>query len=417
MQIAKYSFGTGDRFGLSGKAQLAAIQLAAEKGLQLDIVWNKSHREHTIVGTDQRAVRQEADSAIRSQNWKGGYFVDADHIGLDNVDLFLDSSDFFTLDVADFIGGQADPQRISVFIKKHPELIGKLHIPAIEEPLLVDQKLLESIVATYLPAIHQAGKIYRHILANKGEGNFIVEVSMDETETPQTPLELLVILAGLADEQVPLQTIAPKFSGRFNKGVDYVGDVKRFTREFDQDLAIVSHAVQLYGLDPALKLSIHSGSDKFSIYGPIRALLKKHNAGIHVKTAGTSWLEELIGLAEAEGEALEIVKEIYKAAYSRYEELCAPYSTVIDIEYTALPTPEKFASWSGERIASMLRHDQSCGHYDLNLRQLLHVAYKIAAEMGPPYLTALTNNSDIIARNVTENLYTRHIVPLFLAQD
>ncbi len=124
---------------------------------------------------------------------------------------------------------------------------------------------------------------------------------MDETDSPQTPPELLVILAALADEKIPMQTIAPKFTGRFNKGVDYVGDLAQFEKEFQQDLAVIAFAIDKYGLPANLKLSVHSGSDKFSIYAPIRRGLAKFDAGLHIKTAGTSWLEEVIGLAEAGG--------------------------------------------------------------------------------------------------------------------
>ena len=117
----------------------------------------------------------------------------------------------------------------------------------------------------YLLAVQDAGKIYRHIAENKGEGKLIAEVSMDETDAPQTPPELLIILAALADEGVKAQTIAPKFTGRFNKGVDYVGDLTQFEKEFNDDLAVIAHAVARYGLPANLKLSVHSGSDKFSL--------------------------------------------------------------------------------------------------------------------------------------------------------
>ena len=154
-----------------------------------------------------------------------------------------------------------------------------------------------------------------------------------------------IILAAMADEKIPLQTIAPKFTGRFNKGVDYVGDVKQFEKEFNEDLAVIAFAIQKYGLPPSLKLSVHSGSDKFSIYEPMRRALKKFDAGVHIKTAGTTWLEELIGLAEAGGDGLEIAKEIYAYAIEHVDEFCAPYATVIDIDQAKLP-----ARGGGERL-------------------------------------------------------------------
>lgn len=414
MKLAKYSFGTGDRFGLQGRAQLTAVEKARAKGIDLAIVWNKSHREHTIIGTDQRVLRREANDAVTALDYTGQYLVDADHIGLDTVDLFMESSDFFTLDVADCIGKKASDESLAAFIEKMNRFIGTLDIAAISTPLVVSAELLMQIAEKYLYAVQEAAKIYRYIAAKKGIGNFVTEVSMDETAEPQSPVEMLFILAALSAEQVPLQTIAPKFSGRFNKGVEYLGDVAQFKREFEEDLCVIAYAVEKFGLPANLKLSVHSGSDKFSIYGPIRELLRQHNAGIHVKTAGTTWLEELIGLAEAGGSGLEIAKQVYAASFDRFDELCSPYFSVIDIEREKLPSPAEVQNWTSEQYVNALRHDQSCLEYNLNVRQLLHVGYKVAAEMGDVYLDALTSNEDIVAKNVTENLYDRHIVPLFL---
>ena len=132
MQIAKYSLGTGDRFGLQGKAQLAAIEKARRRGVELSIVWNKSHREHCIVGSSPQDVRNEADKAVKDLNYQGQYFVDADHIGIDNVDLFMDSSDFFTLDVADFIGRKSDKKSLTAFLEKQSS--GPAHIASLLRP-------------------------------------------------------------------------------------------------------------------------------------------------------------------------------------------------------------------------------------------------------------------------------------------
>ena len=414
MEIAKYSIGTGDRFGLQGQAQLVAVQKALNEGAELAIVWNKSHREHSIVGTSQSAVMAEAEQAVRELNWKGQYFVDADHIGLGNVDLFVESSDFFTLDVADFIGKKSEDANLKAFVDKYRSLTGELAVPGIDQPLLISEDLLQTIAEKYLYAIEEAGKIYRHVAVQKGSGNFITEVSMDETAEPQSPIEMLFILAAMADENIPAQTIAPKFSGRFNKGVDYIGDVGLFRQEFEEDLCVIKYAVKHFGLPENLKLSVHSGSDKFSIYQPIRELIKKHDAGIHVKTAGTTWLEELIGLAEAGGEGLVLAKQIYASSYERFDELCTPYASVIDINRSVLPTPAELQGWTGEQYVNALRHDQSCAAYDTNLRQLLHVGYKVAAELGERYLNALAENEAVVAKNVTENLFDRHIRPLFL---
>jgi len=414
MILEKYSFGIGDRFCHQGKAQLSALMKAKEQGLNITPVWNKSNREHTIIGTTPADTRQEALDAVNVLKWDGPYFVDADHIGPGNVDRFIESSDFFTLDVADFIGRPADKSDVDDFVKKYSRYIGSLAVESIEQNLEITEEQIRAIAVKFLLAVRQAGEIYRHIANAKGTDNFITEVSMDETDQPQTPVEMLFILAAIADEGIPAQTIAPKFTGRFNKGVDYVGDVAGFTKEFEEDLAVVAFAVKEFGLPGNLKLSIHSGSDKFSIYAPIAEALKKFDAGLHVKTAGTTWLEELIGLAMAGGDGLSIAKEIYAKALLRYGELCGPYATVIDIDTAELPTAEEVDKWDGQSFASALRHDQSCEQYNPNFRQLLHVGYKVAAEMGTRYTNALHRHEAIIAQNVSENIYERHIKPVFI---
>lgn len=412
-QLDKYTFGVGDRFGHQGRAQLRALLQARDLGVEIAPVWNKSHREHTIIGTEPGAVRAEADAAVAALSYNGNHYVDADHIGLGNVDLFLEASDFFTLDVADFIGEAAAPEALDAFLKENLSYVGSLQIPGIDESFAVDEGELRRIGETYLRGVEEAGKIYRHIAVAKGEGTFVTEVSMDETVSPQTPLELFFILAMVAREGIPAQTIAPKFSGRFNKGVDYVGPVEAFAAEFAADLAVIRHAVATFGLPADLKLSVHSGSDKFSIYGAIGTALREADAGLHLKTAGTTWLEELIGLALAGGEGLQIAREVYAAAHSRFDELCGPYATVIDIDPARLPAPEAVAAWNGEEYAAALRHDPECAAYNPHVRQLLHVGYKVAAEMGEQYLNALKAHEAVVGQNVTENLLERHIRRIF----
>lgn len=406
--------GIGDRFARQGKAQLAAFVRAKQLGIEVTPVWNKSNREHLIVHSAPESVRREADAAVKALEWTGPYFVDADHIGLATVDPFVPWSDFFTIDVADSIGKPANDADIRAFVDECGRFAGSLSIPGINRPLEVSQSRIESIARKYLLATQEAGKVYRHIEAIKGKAKFIAEVSMDETDQPQTPVELLFILAALAREGVPVQTIAPKFTGRFNKGVDYVGKIGQFEKEFNDDLAVIAVAVQTFDLPQDLKLSVHSGSDKFSIYAAIRKTIRRHNAGLHLKTAGTTWLEELIGLASAEGEGLQIVKDVYAQALDRFDELCGPYANVIDIDRSKLPSPREVAGWSGDEFAAALRHDPSDRRYNPNLRQLLHVGYKVAAQMGQRYTGALEKYESTIAKNVTENIFERHLKPLFI---
>ncbi len=414
MRLKKYSIGTGDRFGCQGKAQLKAIIKAQENDVDIAIVWNKSHREHLVTKSTPADVLKEAQNAVRDLNWKGNYYIDADHIGISNIDLFIDSSNYFTIDVAEFINEKASEAEINTFVEKYENLIGKLFISNIKEPLRINKEQLRAIAEKYLYAVKEAGRVYRKIEKSKGKDNYIIEISMDETNEPQAPIEILFILAAIADEKIPIQTIAPKFSGRFNKGVDYEGNIEHFSEELEIILALIQFAKKKFSLPDNLKLSLHSGSDKFSIYNIINKAIKKYNTGIHLKTSGTTWLEELIGLAMAGDEGLEIAKEIYIKAHGRFDELCTPYATVIDINKDKLPYPEIVKNWTSEEYSRALRHDLSCKDYNRNFRQLLHVGYKIAAEMGSRYIKTLKKYDEIIARNVTENIYERHLKRLFL---
>jgi hypothetical protein len=412
--LEKYSLGIGDRFAHQAKAQLRACLMAARQGVEVIPVWNKSNREHVTIGSEPASARAAADAAVVALGWTAPYHVDADHIRLETVDRFIPHSDYFTIDVADWIGKPAATQAVDAFVDRHPELSGRVSIPGIERPLNTTRGQVEQTARQYLVAVQEAAKIHRYIASAKGEGKFITEVSMDETDNPQTPPELLLILAALADEGIPVQAIAPKFTGRFNKGVDYVGDVERFEQEFVQDLAVLRHGVETYGLPTTLKLSVHSGSDKFSIYGPMGRAVARAGAGLHLKTAGTTWLEEVIGLAEAGGNGLALAKEIYAGALEHVEELCAPYAAVIDIHRSELPSPRTVQGWSSEEFVSALRHAPKNPRLNSHFRQLLHVGYKVAARMEQRYLRALEEHEEVIARNVTENLFERHIRPLFL---
>jgi len=414
LKLNKYSVGVGDRFAHQARAQLQACVKTLEQGVEVVPVWNKSNREHNIIGSEPSSVRAAADAAVKALGWKLPYFCDADHITAATVERFLAPCDFFTFDVADFIGQPAKASDIESFVKRHPELKGSIELAGADQAFEITPQLLVQAAQKFLAAVKKAGEVHQIVLKAKGAGNFIPEVSMDETDRAQSPVELLIILAAIADEGIPVQTIAPKFSGRFNKGVDYVGDAGQFEREMALDVAAIAYAVKQYGLPDNLKLSVHSGSDKFSIYPAIHATMKRLNVGVHLKTAGTTWLEELIGLAEAGGEGLALAKEVYAEALAHMEELCGPYATVIDIDPAKLPSADEVRGWTSEQYTSALRHVEKDPAYNPSVRQLLHVGFKVAAKMGPRYLQLLEANESVIARNVTENLYDRHIAPVFL---
>lgn len=412
-KLGKYSIGLGDRFGHQGGAQLKAIMEAGKKGIDITPVWNKSNREHNIIGTQPEDVRKEADSVTTKAGFKNPYFVDADHINLDTVDRFIASSDFFTIDVASYIGKKAEEGDIKSFVKGATKFAGDLKIPGIKKPIKVTDHKIQEVAEKYLFAAIKAWEIYRKIEKAKGNGNFVTEVSMDEVPDPQTPVELFFILKMLGEESIPVQTIAPKFSGRFNKGVDYVGDTDKFEEEFESDLMVIDYAVHQFGLPENLKMSVHSGSDKFAIYPVIGKIIDKHKKGLHLKTAGTTWLEEVIGLAESGGKALDFVKEVYVKSLEKIDELCAPYADVIDINISKLPSEKEVAKWNSVKFAASLRHVPGNKDYNPNMRQLVHVAYKMAAMKMDEYFKLLDANEKVVSQCVYENIYHRHICRLF----
>jgi len=414
MELEKYSIGIGDRFGFEGAAQLRALQKAEALGVQIVPVWNKSNREHTIIGTSPEDTRHEAEEAVKACNWQRAYYVDADHISLETVDGFLSSSNFFTIDVADYLGKLASADAIASFLRDMQPFKGTLVIPGISTPFSVTDDRLKGIAQKYLYAAEEASRVYRYIADRKGVGRFVAEVSLDEANSPQTPDELFFILAAIARERIPLQTIAPKFTGSFLKGVDYVGDIDKFRCEFEDDLAVLASAIKTFDLPRNLKLSIHSGSDKFSLYPIINQAIRKFDAGLHLKTSGTTWLEEVIGLAASDGEGLRLAKEVYAEAFKRVDELCRPYLTVVDIDNRRLPNPKQVDSWNAVQYTEALRHDESSENYNLHFRQLVHVGYKVAAEMNGRFTSLLQAYRSEIEPKVTINIFDRHIQPLFL---
>ena len=410
--IDQFSFGIGDRFGKQGKALLKAFQLANLKGIAITPVWNKSNREHETIDTEPESVRIEADEAVKALGWKGNYLVDADHINLDSVEKFIPHSDFYTIDVAEYIGKKADDPMIKAFVDFCKVFIGELSVPGIDQPFNITENLIKEYATIYLRAVAMASETYGKIKLLK-DGDFVTEISMDEVAEAQKPLEIFFILAAIAFHKIPVDTFAPKFSGRFNKGVDYQGDLGQFEKEFEEDLSIIKFAIEKFGLKNNLKLSIHTGSDKFSIYPIMGKLIRKHDMGLHVKTAGTTWLEELAGVSMSGEKGLSFAKKIYQEAYERREALTKPYANVIEVKEEELPSADEVKNWDRHQFSESLIHDESNKKYNPSFRQLLHVGYKIAGENIKEFQELLKDNQ-LAEEYVTNNILRRHITPIFL---
>lgn len=411
--LKKFSFGVGDRFGEEGRAQLMALLKLREDGVEVTPVWNKSHREHETVKSQPSTVRKEADEAVKALSYTGSYFVDADHIDLQVVESYLPVSDFFTIDVADFIDKEPKKEEKDRFLQYMETFLQPFQIPGIPGEFIVSEEKREKMIRTFLFAAGKASEVYQFIADTKQGEEYVIEVSMDEVEDPQSPIELFYALACLSFYNVPVNTIAPKFTGRFNKGVDYEGDLQVFAKEFEEDLLVLEFAKKEFNLPQNLKLSIHSGSDKFSIYPVMKRLIFKHNTGLHVKTAGTTWLEEITVIAESGEDGFAFAVAVYEEALGRFEELTSPYPDVLDIDKSRLPAPENIKDEGGEKLAGALRHDEEDKLYNPHLRQLMHCAYKIAAEKEQEFYGLLKKYRTPIETAVTGNLYDKHLIPLF----
>lgn len=408
------SFGIGDRFGMQGTWQLKAFQMAEQEGRFIIPVWNKSYREHSLVKTVPEDVRNEADTAVKVSGWSRPYYVDADHINFETAEGFLASSDFFTIDVADRIGVAPGEDIIEDFKDRNRKYAGSLQIEGLKDPVSISQSFLSHIAGTFVPACIEATRIYRKIREGKGNVPFRVEVSMDEVDRPQSPAELFFILAELVHAGMIPDTIAPRFTGNFHKGVDYIGDLSEFEKEFEQDLLVIEQVRTEFGIEKEIRLSVHSGSDKFSIYPAIRKISCRHNRGIHLKTAGMTWLEEFTGLVISGNEGLGFAKFLYGEAYNRLAELTKPYLMVTNVQIKDLPEPEELNSWDAKRLAESVMHDSSCRSFNPALRQLMHLSYKIAAENFDDFSRLVHEHAETIGKRVTDNIYQRHIKPLFI---
>jgi hypothetical protein len=409
--LGKYSFGIGDRFYQQGIYLLDAFITSREQGIYVTPVWNKSYREHQMVHTHPDSVRKEADETVEKLKWSEPYLVDADHVTKETVSEFLPYADFFTLDVGNQLGHPVEKEDKESFIAHNSHWIGKNPIPELD--FTITRQFLVNFADSFLSAIHEVESIYDVIKANKKDQPFFVEISMDEVEVPQHPFEILFILKVLSDKKIPVNTIAPKFVGSFLKGVDYVGDLTHFQKEFESHLKVIRYAVQHFDCPPSLKLSIHTGSDKFSLYPIINALIKKYDCGLHLKTAGTTWLEEYIGVLRSGAEGLAFARDIACESLERFDELTSAYQHVLNIDRNQLPTIEDLQGWNETEFFESLYHDPAVNAYNPSFRQLIHTAYKLAAARKEAFIHLIQRNAVSVGKGVKRNILERHLIPLF----
>ena len=411
MQIPSFSFGFGDRFSLHGNAFISAIQEI--EGKSIFPVWNKSHTEYYRTGDKPQQMRDTIEKFRISSNWHGKYAQDADHVTLENIDEYVNSCDYFTIDVSSFIRKLAHYDEMDTFIKSNQKYIGRLEIPGMKDSFQVFENVITSYAGMYLLAAKKAGELYQYISEKRKGKPFITEISMDEVNYSHSPLELFFILNALAFYKVDFQLISPKFIGRFNKNIDYVGKIEQFEAELNMYLLIMQFAIQEFDLNKNLKLSLHSGSDKFSLFPIINKTLKKHNTGIHIKTSGIGWLTAISTISKKGKAELDLIRNFYRDAYLNFSEIITHFDKVTDINKHNLPEIDQVLKWQGEDFEEALTISESNKNYNPTFRQFMSCAYGVVANKPDLYKQFVKENIDEINQKIKIDLVELYFRPLF----
>jgi tagaturonate epimerase len=316
------SAGLGDRLGLATAGHVRAVRAAG--GSLAPIFAQQSIREMTRTGRSPQQVMDDATWGIFGEGWQGGAGADADHLKTSaDIDTCLAAGfTLFTIDPGDHVDGRAEtasPSELRELAAQLPPdhqprtsgLLGR-SCEVEGRTLHFDEPTLLKAAVKYGRAVAHVARLYRHLQHQAGQQPFELEVSVDETEQPTTPLEHIYLASELRRQGVAWVSLAPRYIGRFEKGVDYIGDLAAF----EADLAMHAAIARQFG---TYKLSLHSGSDKFSIYP---AAMRQTHGRVHLKTAGTSYLEALRTVAAL---APNLFCEIYAFAHERYETDRASY--------------------------------------------------------------------------------------------
>jgi hypothetical protein len=374
------SFGFGDRLGLATPGHIQAV-----RGTGLAPIFaQQSVRENARTGRTPQQVMDDAKRAVDAVGWDAPWGGDADHLKTtDELPSFVNAGfTFFTVDPGSFVDNNADTDSLSVLQEK---VKGQkwvdfsdiyLHSDEHQKFGLFDTESLLRAVVKYGMAIDHAKAMYQRLCQLKDVFDF--EVSVDETEAPTTPLEHYFIANELTRSGVHFTSLAPRFIGRFEKGVDYIGDLTGLDAEMARHAAVTAH----FG---TYKLSLHSGSDKFSVY----PLVVKHwGSRLHVKTAGTSYLEALRTLAVMEPVLFE---RIWKLGLANYTADRASYHVSADV--TKVPV--------GVSLPSLLD--------DFHAREILHVTFGSAlGQFGNEIKAALVKHTDEYNVNLQKH-FRKHL--------
>lgn len=357
------SFGFGDRLGLANPAHLRAVA-----GTRFKVVLaQQSIRELQRTQRTPDEVMDTATWAVLQEGYKEGFGADADHLKtFEDIDRMVNAGfTFFTIDPSAYVANEADAlsaqelearaqtlpwERLQIsfadFIACYQD---KTFRVANYFTLQPDREAIRRALVKYGGVIAHTADMYHYLKERYPQHPAEFEVSVDETESVTSPFEHFLVANELKRLGVELVSLAPRFVGEFEKGIDFKGDLERFKREYLKHIQIAEH------LGP-YKLSIHSGSDKFSVYEAIGALGK---GSVHVKTAGTSYLEALRTIAKVQP---DLFREILDFARAHYETEKATYH--VSAQLSNVPAA---SACSDAQLLELFNQNDA--------RQVLHVTF------------------------------------------
>jgi hypothetical protein len=373
--------GCGDRLGLATPGHLRAIREC--KDAIAPIVAQQSIREMARTGRTPQNVIDDAMWGVFEEGWQSGFGADADHLkSFDDIDRCVAAGfKFYTFDPGAYVNNTVDSTTYDSLPWAELETTAKDTLQ--RHSGRYDSTIVKASLSKYGAAIAHVVRMYRHLTAKMGGKAFEVEVSVDETEQPTTQAEHYLIVAELRRLGVEWVSLAPRYVGRFEKGVDYIGDLSLFERDFTGHVRIARE----WG---PYKLSIHSGSDKFSIYPIVSRLAGQY---VHLKTAGTSYLEALRTVARRQP---DLFKNIYQLAHERYQEDRASYH--VSANPNLAPHPDLRDVSDAQSILDQF-----------DAREMLHVCFgSILAAYGDAIKTVLRENEEMHYADLQKH-FRRHL--------
>jgi hypothetical protein len=392
------TIGCGDRLGRATPGHVRAVrQFAAAP-----VLAQQSMRELTLTRRTYENVVDDVTFLVLQEGYRAGYGADGDHLKtLKDIGVAVDAGmAMITLDLTEKMNAAAEnwsPAEVEAAFAKLPEAARRRLVDTYAgrafdvdgSSLMITDLEARRCAVMYLGAMDFAREAYELLRQRRGDA-FDLEISIDETKAPTLPAHHLFIIRELLHRDIVVSSLAPRFIGEFQKAIDYIGDLAEFERQFKLHCAIA----KAYG---GYKISIHSGSDKFAVY-PIIGRYTQHR--VHVKTAGTSWLEAVRAIAAADP---ALYRRLHAKAFEVLPEALKLYHITPDL--SSIPA---LATLKDSELPALLEHDAA--------RQLLHVTYGGLLgdpAIGPAFFAALDLGEEVYYRFV-EKHFVRHLRTLGL---